>query len=73
MTPESGTVATNSTNSKTIGDLGAATNSYTMPPDDQETMTKATTRPRHAGRLAKHHYAHSAAMTNTIAPRHTMP
>jgi hypothetical protein len=34
---------------------------------------KATVRPRHAGWLAKHHCAHSAAMIGTIAPRHTMP
>jgi hypothetical protein len=29
--------------SKTIGDVGVATYSRTMPPDDQEAMTKATT------------------------------
>jgi hypothetical protein len=66
-------VATNSTNSKVIDDPGVATNSCTTPPDDQEAMTMATVRPHCIGRLVKHHRAHSATMTGTVAPRHTMP
>jgi hypothetical protein len=73
MTPELGIVATGFVSNKTTNDLGAATNSCMMPRGDQEAMTKATLRPRHVGRLVKHHRAHSAAMTNTVAPCHTMP
>jgi len=68
-----GIVATNSTNNRTINDLGAATNSCLTPPNDQEVMKKAMARPRHTGRLGKHHRVHSATMTDTVAPRHTMP
>jgi hypothetical protein len=45
---------------------------YQLPydaPRDQEAMTKATTRPRHIGRLANHHRVYSAATTGTVAPR----
>ena len=72
MTPEHEIMATNSTNSKTISDLGVATNPCMMPLDDQEAMTKAMARLRRVGWLAKHHHAHSAAMTGTAAPHHTM-
>jgi hypothetical protein len=71
-TPGLGIVATSSVSNKTTNDLGAATNSHTMPPRDQEAMTKVTERPCRTGRLANHHHAHSAATTGTVAPRHTM-
>jgi len=66
-------MATGSTSSKTTNDLGAATNSGTSPPGDQEAMMKAIARPHHVGWLAKHQCAHSAATNGTVAPRHTMP
>jgi hypothetical protein len=68
-TPKVGIMAISSTSSKMINNLGVATNSHTTPPGDQEAMTKATTRPRHIGRLANHHHVYSSATTGTVAPR----
>jgi hypothetical protein len=42
MTLEFEVVAIDTTSSEATDDLGAATNSCTMPPRDQEAMTKAT-------------------------------
>jgi hypothetical protein len=42
MTLEFEVVAIDTTSSKATDDPGAATNSCTMPPRDQEAMTKAT-------------------------------
>ena len=61
---------------KATDDLGAATFSRTVaatPPGEQETITKATVRPRHAGQLVNHHCANGAVTTGTVASRHAMP
>jgi hypothetical protein len=42
----------------------------TTPSGKQETMTKATARPRRTGRLANHHHTNSVVMAGTMAPRH---
>ena len=73
MTSELEIVATSSASSKTTNDLGAATNSRTTLPDDQEAMTKATARPRRTRELVNHRHAYSATTTGTVAPRHPMP
>jgi hypothetical protein len=42
-------------------------------PGDHETVTKATARPRHTGRLLNYHCPNSADMADTVAPRRPMP
>jgi adenylosuccinate synthase len=47
-------------------------NVATTLPGKQETMKKATVRPRRIGWLASHHYANSVVTTGTVASCHTM-
>ena len=43
-----------------------------MPPREQETMTKATTRPYRARQLVNQHHDNRTATTGTVAPCHAM-
>jgi hypothetical protein len=71
MTPELGIVATNST--RRPDDLGAITNSCTMPLRNQEAMTKITAETTLHKTAGEPLHAYSVAMAGTVAPRHTLP
>jgi hypothetical protein len=72
MTSKLRIVATSSASSKTTNDLGVATNFCMTPLGDQETMMKATVRPRRPGRLPNNYHTYSVTTTSIVVPCHPM-